>query len=80
MLPIYTIYQTFDSALNCKDRLVSIFFLSAAQVDDSHAFSSIHRSQHYVCNSDKICSDFVNCDMLNLCEISLKDFRELQFD
>lgn len=31
-------------------------------------------------NSDKICSNFVNSDILNLCEISLKDGREAQFE
>lgn len=35
-----------DSALNFEDRLISIFFVQVAQVDDSHAFISIHRSQH----------------------------------
>lgn len=39
MLLPYPSYHTFDFTLNCKDKLIRFFFLSAED-------SSIHRSQH----------------------------------
>jgi len=77
MLLPYPCYHTFDFALNCKDRLITFFSVSSRR---RFSYQFYSQKSALLVNSHKICSYFVNSDIINLHENTLKDFRESKFD
>lgn len=78
MLLPYPSYHTFDFALNCKDKLIRFFFPASSWRQFSSQFHS--QKSALLGNSHEIHSYFVNSDIINLHENTLKDFRESKFD